>query len=75
MMTWTCSTRSYVEFSIEDNRECYEPAGARDYCDPAFYAAVPDRLLRNDGDGRFSDVYSERRHRSSLWQRTRRDLH
>ncbi len=47
---------NYVEFSIEDNRECYEPAGARDYCDPAFYAAVPDRLLRNDGDGRFSDA-------------------
>ncbi len=47
---------SYVDFSIENNRECYEPAGARDYCDPAVYTPVPDRLLRNDGEGRFSDV-------------------
>lgn len=47
---------NYVDFSIEKNRVCHEPAGARDYCDPAVYAPLPDRLLRNDGEGRFSDV-------------------
>jgi len=47
---------NYVDFSIEKNRECREPAGARDYCDPALYTPVPDRLLRNDGQGRFTDA-------------------
>ena len=47
---------NYVDFSTENNRACYEPAGARDYCDPAAYTPLPDRLLRNDGKGHFSDV-------------------
>jgi hypothetical protein len=47
---------SYVNFSIENNRECFEPAGERDYCDPAVYTPLSGRLLRNDGKGRFSDV-------------------
>lgn len=47
---------SYVDFSIENNRECFEPAGERDYCDPAVYTPLSGRLLRNDGKGRFSDV-------------------
>lgn len=47
---------NYVDYSIGKNRECREPAGARDYCDPALYAPVPDRLLRNDGKGRFTDA-------------------
>ena len=50
---------NYVDFAIEKNRECYEPAGARDYCDPAVYAPLPDRLLRNDGQGRFTDMTAE----------------
>jgi enediyne biosynthesis protein E4 len=29
---------------------------ARDYCSPRAYRHTPDRLLRNDGDGTFTDV-------------------
>ncbi len=38
------------------NKQCFDPAGTRDYCGPRQYRAVPDRLFRNDGGGRFSDV-------------------
>ena len=30
--------------------------GARDYCSPRAYRPVPDRLYRNEGGGRFTDV-------------------
>ena len=32
------------------------PLGARDYCSPRSYRPVPDRLYRNEGRGRFTDV-------------------
>ena len=50
---------NYLEFSVQANRPCTEPAGARDYCAPSVYRPVPDRLFRNKGDGTFEDV-SER---------------
>ena len=35
---------------------CSDPVGARDYCGPRAYHPVPDRLYRNEGNGRFADV-------------------
>jgi enediyne biosynthesis protein E4 len=46
----------YVAFTMAGNKTCTDPVGVRDYCAPAAWPAVPDRLLRNDGDGRFTDV-------------------
>ena len=50
---------NYVDFTPAGNKPCAEPAGRRDYCAPVAYRPVPDRLLRNRGDGTFEDV-SER---------------
>ncbi len=47
---------NYLDFSVTANKQCFDPAGARDYCGPRSYRAVPDRLFRNDGGGRFTDV-------------------
>jgi enediyne biosynthesis protein E4 len=46
----------YVDFAIAANKLCSDPAGARDYCGPRAYRPVPDRLLRNEGNGRFVDA-------------------
>ena len=47
---------NYVDFSLAGNRQCVDPVGARDYCSPRVYRPVPDRLYRNLGNGRFTDV-------------------
>ncbi len=47
---------NYVDFTARNNKECFSPAGALDYCNPTVYNPVPDRLFRNDGSGRFTDV-------------------
>lgn len=47
---------NYVDFTLRGNKICYAPTGERDYCTPKAYQAVPDRLFRNEGDGRFSDA-------------------
>ena len=47
---------NYVAFSTENNRPCHAPSSARDYCSPKVYQPLPDRLLRNRGDGSFEDV-------------------
>ncbi len=47
---------NYVDFTPAGNKPCFEPAGTRDYCAPVAYRPVPDRLLRNRGDGTFEDV-------------------
>ncbi len=48
---------NYVDFTIETNKKCYDPpTSARDYCTPTLFHPVPDRLFRNQGDGRFVDV-------------------
>lgn len=49
---------NYVDFTPRNNKDCFDPAGARDYCAPTVYRPVPDRLLRNDR-GAFTDVSSE----------------
>ena len=49
---------NYVDFTVRNNKSCFSPVGARDYCNPTVYNPVPDRLFRNDG-GRFEDVSGE----------------
>jgi hypothetical protein len=46
----------YVEYSLAGDRKCLNRSGSRDYCGPGEYKPVPDRLLRNRGDGTFEDV-------------------
>ena len=46
----------YNTFSVEGNKPCQSPSGERDYCGPKAYFALPDRLYRNEGNGKFSDV-------------------
>ena len=47
---------NYLDFTIADNKTCFDPVGARDYCSPRAYRPVPDRLYRNEGNGRFTNV-------------------
>jgi hypothetical protein len=47
---------NYVAFSAGMKRGCFSAASARDYCNPAVYDPVPDRLLHNERDGTFADV-------------------
>jgi hypothetical protein len=46
----------YLDFTVRGNKECSTPAGERDYCTPKAYKAVPNRLFRNLGNGKFQDV-------------------
>ena len=46
----------YTDFTVAANKKCFDAMGARDYCLPAVYRSVPDRLYRNDGGGHFADV-------------------
>jgi hypothetical protein len=47
---------NYVRFSVLENKVCHSTGGRRDYCGPSSFEPVPDRLLRNRGDGTFEDV-------------------
>jgi hypothetical protein len=47
---------NYLDFTVAGNKTCFDALGARDYCSPRSYRPVPDRLYRNDGKGRFTDV-------------------
>jgi hypothetical protein len=47
---------NYLDFTVASNKVCHDSVGARDYCSPRAYRPVPDRLYRNDGNGRFTDV-------------------
>lgn len=46
----------YVDFTTANNKPCYAPSSARDYCSPKVYEPLPDRLYHNQGDGTFRDV-------------------
>jgi len=46
----------YLDFTIRGNKECFNPAGERDYCTPSAYKSLTHRLYRNLGNGRFQDV-------------------
>lgn len=47
---------NYVDFTVRGNKQCYGPLGDLDYCTPKAYQAVPSRLFRNLGNGKFADV-------------------
>jgi enediyne biosynthesis protein E4 len=47
---------NYLDFSTAANRQCFDPGGSRDYCGPRAFRPAPDRLFRNEGGGRFTDV-------------------
>ncbi len=47
---------NYVTFREADNRQCFDQAGGRHYCPPSVYDPAPDRLYRNEGNGRFANV-------------------
>lgn len=47
----------YVEYDAAT--KCSDFAGRRDYCGPNSFYGVPDVLLRNNGDGTFTDVSEE----------------
>jgi hypothetical protein len=46
----------YVDFSMTHHRRCVGLSDKQDYCGPQSYDPVPDKLFRNDGGNRFSDV-------------------
>jgi hypothetical protein len=46
----------YLEYDAARAPFCAAPDGKRDYCGPEVFPAEPDRLYRNDGAGRFTDV-------------------
>ena len=50
---------NYVDHHVGDGRTCFRRTGEKDYCGPQRFAAVPDRLYRNRGDGTFADVTAE----------------
>ncbi len=47
----------YLDWTLETSRPCGEKISV--YCSPREYPAVPSVLLRNDGDGTFTDVSAE----------------
>ena len=49
---------NYIDWSESMEPECYQRMlGNRDYCSPIHYnAPAQDRVYRNEGDGRFTDV-------------------
>jgi hypothetical protein len=47
---------TYLRYSIETESTCVGPTGARDYCNPQNYPALPGRLFRNARNGTFQDV-------------------
>jgi enediyne biosynthesis protein E4 len=47
---------NYLDFTLASTKACTDPLGAPDYCGPRVYEPVPDRLYRNDGNGRFTNV-------------------
>lgn len=46
----------YVDFSPTNAKTCHGRGGGVDYCSPKAYRPVPDRLFRNEGGSRFTDV-------------------
>ncbi len=51
---------NYMDYRLDDNKYCGEmKPGYRAYCGPEIYPGSPDRLYRNDGNGRFTDVSRE----------------
>ena len=49
----------YIDFDVMKTPFCAAPDGARDYCGPEDFEAVPDRLYFGDGKGHFKDMTKE----------------
>jgi hypothetical protein len=47
---------NYLVFNEADNKQCFDTAHVRHYCPPSVFPPAPDRLYRNEGGGRFSNV-------------------
>jgi hypothetical protein len=47
---------SYIRYSLDSDRPCFSATGARDYCNPQNYGALPGRLYHNQRNGTFTDV-------------------
>ena len=47
-----------ANYTLQNETNCPNMAGARDYCPPQIYGGQADRLYRNHGRGRFVDVSS-----------------
>lgn len=52
---------NYLRYRLEGNTRCMSPTGAPDYCTPASYPPLPDRLYRNRRNGTFVDVTTSAR--------------
>ena len=50
---------NYVVFDVDENPRCFAVSSRRDYCGPDAFAAQPDRLYRNLGEGIFEEVTSK----------------
>jgi hypothetical protein len=58
---------NYIVWSVETERICYAQPHGETYCGPKAYSQpVPDTLLRNEGDGTFTNVSIELGLRDSL---------
>ena len=47
---------NYLSYTLAGHTQCYDRAGAPDYCAPETSRPHPDILYRNRGDGAFEDV-------------------
>jgi hypothetical protein len=47
---------NYIRYSLENSTPCFGTSGALDYCMPAAYQPLQDRLYVNRGDGTFVDA-------------------
>ncbi len=47
---------NYVAFDVAKNPRCFTESSRRDYCGPADFHGMPDRLFHNRGNGTFEDV-------------------
>lgn len=47
---------NYLNYTLQTHTPCFGPSGAPDYCRPEVYGAQPNRIYRNAGNGRFTDV-------------------
>jgi hypothetical protein len=47
---------NYLRYSLAEDAPCFSAAGARDYCTPDAFPALPDRLYLNRRDGTFVDI-------------------
>ena len=57
---------NYLRYTADTPKPCVSPSGVADYCAPAGYRPLPDRLYRNRGDGTFVEITAEAGLRSTV---------